>query len=123
VDVERDVLGRRVDTAKGGIVVEVAVVERIEHAAQFGLRQTDIDQQLEVVEFRRAELRLHCEGGAVQPLRGPEFLAVEAVGDHDVVADGEAEHCWPYPSGNGSRDADRRRQPGSSEQSAACHRE
>ena len=75
-----------------GIVVEVAVVERVEHAAQFGLRQADIDQQLQMVELRRAEFRLHREGGAVQLLRRTEFLAVEAVGDHDVVADGEAEH-------------------------------
>ena len=101
VDVERDVFGRRVDAAEGGIVVQVAVVERIEHAAQFGLRQADIDQELQMVEFRRTELRLHREGRAVQSLRRPEFLAVEAVGDHDVVADGQAEHGWPNPLGNG----------------------
>ena len=74
------------------VLVQVAVVERIEHAAQLGLRQADIDQQLMMVELRRAELRLHREGGTVQLLRRAEFLAVEAVGDHDVVADGEAEH-------------------------------
>ena len=87
--------------ANAGLVVQVAVVERVEHPAQLGLRQADIDQQLQMVELGRAELRLHREGGAVQPLRRAEFLAAEAVGDHDVVADGEAEHGWPNPLGNG----------------------
>ena len=89
---KRHVFGRGVDARERRIVVEVAVVERVEHAAQLGLRQADIDQQLQMVELRRAELRLHREGGAVQSLRRAEFRAVEAVGDHDVVADGQAEH-------------------------------
>ena len=92
MDVERHVLRRRVDATECRVVVEVAVVERIEHSAQFDLRHADIDQNLQVAEFLRAELRFHREGGAVQLLRGAELLPAKTVSDHDVVADGETEH-------------------------------
>ena len=47
---------------------------------------------LGLIELWRAELRFHSEGRTVQLLRGTEFGAAETVGDHDVVADRQAEH-------------------------------
>ena len=42
----------------------------------------------------KTTLLLYAGGdpAAVQPLRGPEHVPAKAVGDHDVVTDGHAEH-------------------------------
>ena len=58
---------------------------------------------------RAAERRVDDERRAVQPLRRPEHLAAEAVGDHHVVADGHAEHGLPLAVGD--RVAERRQAP------------
>ncbi len=55
-------------------------------AAQRLGRAPDVDHHAVGVERRRAEGRVDDERRAVQPLRGTEHLAREAVGDHDVVA-------------------------------------
>ena len=77
-------------------LVQVVIVGRIEHAAQRLLGQTDIDQQVQGIQLRGAELRLHHEGRAVQPLRRAEFLALEAMRDHDVIRDGQCIHRVPH---------------------------
>jgi hypothetical protein len=92
VDVIGHVFGRGVDALEGRVVVEVAVVDRRQHPAQLDLGQADVHQQLVCIELWRAEFGLHREGGAVQALGRSELLALEAVGDHDVVADGQTEH-------------------------------
>ena len=53
------------------------------------------------VEVAAPEGRIDHVRRAVQPLRGPEHLAAETVGDHHVVADGHAEHRLPLAVGDG----------------------
>src|SRR5262249_55420957 len=92
MDMERHVFSRRIDPLEVRIVVQIAVVERVEHAPQLYFGKTDIDQELQMIELLRAEFRFHSEGRAVQLLRGAKLLAAKAVGNHDVIADGQAEH-------------------------------
>src|SRR6185437_8262123 len=52
----------------------------------------DIADEAVAVELRTAQLHLDRVGRAMKLLRRAEDLADEAVGDHDVVADGETKH-------------------------------
>ena len=54
--------------------------------------QADVDDDVVGVQLGPAERGVDDEGGAVQLLGRSEDLAAEAVRDHDVVADGDAEH-------------------------------
>ena len=48
------------------------------------------------IQLTPAELDVHHVGGAVQPLRGAEHRAAEAVGDHEVVPHANAvQLCLP----------------------------
>ena len=57
----------------------------------------DVDDDAVGVEIRAPEGRIDDVRRAVEPLRGPECLAAQAVGDHHVIADGHAEHGYPSP--------------------------
>ena len=93
MDHEREELRRRVAAAERGLVVEVAEVQRGEHVAQRVARAADVDDDAVGVELVAAELDVDDVGRAVQLLRGAEHLALEAVRDHEVVADRDAEHA------------------------------
>ena len=80
-----------VDAGEVGLVVEVAVVELAHHRAQFLGGQADVDDDVVVVQLGAAEGGVHEERRSVQALRGSEDLSAEAVGDHEVIADGDAE--------------------------------
>ena len=93
VNDEREELRRRVLAAERRLVVEVAEVQRGEHFAQASLGAADVDDDAVGVELGAAELDVDDVGRAVQLLRGAEHLPLEAVRDHEVVADGDAEHA------------------------------
>ena len=90
-------LGGGVHPREGGLVVQVAIGELAQHGVQRLGRLPDVHHDAVVVEGRAPERRVDDVRRAVQPLRGAEHLAAEAVGDHHVVADGHAEH-QPLPS-------------------------
>ena len=58
-------------------------------------RRADVQHNRIVIELTTAEGHLRDEGGAVHALGGAEGRAREAVGDHEVAADGQAEHGLP----------------------------
>ena len=62
------------------------------------------------VELRPLERGVDDVRRAVQPLRRPEHLAAEAVGDHHVISHGHAEHGLPPVVGD--RVAERRQTAG-----------
>jgi hypothetical protein len=66
-------------------------VQRAHDGAEFLRGQTDVDDDVVVVQLGPAKRGVHQERRPVQALRGPEDLATEAVGDHQVIADGDAE--------------------------------
>src|SRR6185503_17830802 len=88
VNHEREELRRRVAAAKGRLVVEVAEIQRGEHAAQRVARAAYVDDDPVGVELLAAKLDVDDVGRAVQLLRRAEHLALEAVRDHEVVANG-----------------------------------
>jgi hypothetical protein len=91
-DRARQELGGGVRGSEFRQLVEIAVAERLEHLAQRLRGEADVHHQPVAVEGGPAELRVHDVGRAVEPLRGAENRALEAVGDHDVVADADAVH-------------------------------
>ncbi len=58
----------------------------------FLARTADVDHDAVRVEVAAPELDVDDVGRAVQPLRGAEHLSAKAVGDHHVIADGDAVH-------------------------------
>ena len=54
--------------------------------------RADVDDDAMAVQLAAAELDIDDVGGAVQALRRPEHLAVEAMRDHHVVANADGEH-------------------------------
>ena len=103
-DLLRQHLGRGVAAGELGQLVEIAVVERRQHALEQLAEQPDVDNDAVGVEFPPRQLQIDDEGGAVQPLRRAEHLALEAVRHHDVVADGHTEHA-ALPDPDGARQA------------------
>src|SRR6185437_133454 len=91
-DLAREKLGRGVAAAEGGDIVEIAVIDVAQHCLQHREREADVADEAIAVELRAAQLHLDAIGGAVQLLRRAEDLAEEAVGDHEMVADGKAVH-------------------------------
>ncbi len=92
-DDPRELLRRRVHVCQARLLVEVAVVELRQHGAQHLGRPADVDDQSVVVELGPPERRVDDVGRAMEPLRRPEGLAPQAVGDQHVVPDGHAEHA------------------------------
>src|SRR5689334_24745463 len=88
----REELGRRVPALERRVVVEVAVIQLCEHDAEELTRGGDVDDEAVVVELDALELHVDDVGRAVQVLRGSEHLSLEAVSDHEVIADRDAEH-------------------------------
>ncbi len=84
-------LGGGVDAGEVGFVVEVAVVQLADDGAEFLGGQSDVDDDVVLVQLLAPEGGVHQERRSVQALRGSEDVAAEAVGDHDVIADGDAE--------------------------------
>jgi len=60
-----------------------------EVAAMAPMVRIDIDDDTVVVDERRAQLEVDDVRRAMQPLRGPERVAVEAMGDHEVIANAD----------------------------------
>ncbi|GAA3292861.1 hypothetical protein GCM10020295_13230 [Streptomyces cinereospinus] len=87
----RQELGGGVGPGEAGLVVEVAVVQLGDDGAQFPRGQSDVDDDVVVVQLLPPERGVHQERRSVQALRGAEDLAAEAVGDHHVIADGDTE--------------------------------
>ena len=76
-------------------VVEILVVERLEHRLQHLVGAADVDHDAVVVERFGDKGRVDHEGRAVQRLRRAEHRAAKRMGDHDVVADFDSEHGRP----------------------------
>ena len=85
-------LGRGVAAGELRDLVEVAEVQRPEHLVQDDPGAPDVDDDAVGIQRPPPELHVDDVGGAVQPLGRAEHLTGEAVGDHEVVADGHAEH-------------------------------
>ena len=96
-DEPRQQLGRGVPAGERRLLVEVAVVQLAQHRAQLGRGRADVDDQVVRVQLGPPERRVDHVRRAVQPLGRSEDLAAEAVRDHDVVADGHAEHRVTLP--------------------------
>ena len=88
----RHELGGRVLPGERRVRVEIRVIDIVENAAQLHACQPDIDQQVGAVDLRGLKLGFHCEGRAMEFLRGTELGAAEAVRDHDVIAHCQAVH-------------------------------
>ena len=82
---------------KASHLVEVAVVERGQRRLELVHGPADIDDDPVRTQVRATKLDIDREGGAMQLLRRPEHLALEAVRDHDVVPDPDAEHARDLP--------------------------
>ena len=65
-----------------------------QHLVQYLGRPTDVDDDVVRVEIRAPERGVDDVGRAMEALRRPEHVAAEAVGDHHVIADGDAEHGY-----------------------------
>ena len=63
-----------------------------ENGTQRFRRPADVDDDPVRAEGAAPEGRVDDVRRAVQPLGRSEHVAAKAVGDHDVVADGHAEH-------------------------------
>ena len=81
------------------LVVEVTEVELAQDAFEHLGRQPDVDDDPVGVEVGALELDVHEKRRAVQLLRGAEYLAAEAVGDHHVVTNGHGVHKSALGSG------------------------
>ena len=68
-------------------VIEVLVVQRLEHFFQRFKCAADVDHDAVAVERIGDERGIDHEGRAVQRLRRAEHRAAKRVGDHDVIAD------------------------------------
>ena len=94
-----DVLGQEFGRGVGALelrhVVEIAVVQRLEHGLERLVRAADVDHDAVAVELIGDERGIDHEGRAVQRLRRAEHRAAERMGDHDVVADFDGEHRQP----------------------------
>ena len=73
-------------------LVEVLVVVLRENAGQHFGGQADVDHQVVGVEFGALEGGVDDVGGPVEFSGRSESLAGEAVGDHEVVSDGQRVH-------------------------------
>ena len=80
------------EVSPGMFVIVSGEVELSQHSVQLLGRPTDVDHDPVGVQIRASECDIHDVCRAVQTLRGPEPLATEAVGNHHVIADGDAEH-------------------------------
>src|SRR6478736_4313594 len=93
----RQRLGGGVHADESSLLVQVPVAQLADHGMQFRSGSADVHDDVVRVQ------RLPPKGGVddvrspVQALRGTEHLTMEAVGDHHVIADGDAEHV-NYPS-------------------------
>ena len=107
-------LGGGVHAGEGRIVVQIAVVELVQDGVQRLARSTDVDHEVVGVESCAPERRVDDVRRAVKSLRRPEHLTAEAVGDHHMVADGDAEHGLPsvVDDGVAERGETARGQPG-----------
>src|SRR5690348_15721555 len=74
-------------------LVKVAVIKYVECRPKLSFGEPNVDDQLLAIESFRPKLGLHGIGRAMQALRRAEHLAFETVGDHYVVADGQAVHA------------------------------
>src|SRR5690606_25412834 len=74
-----------------GLVVEIAVVQLADESPEFLRGEPDVDDDVVLVQLFAPERGVHEERGPVQALGRSEDLAAETVGDHDVIADGDAE--------------------------------
>ena len=73
------------------MLIEVGVVEPGQDNFDDAARGSDVQHYRIVVQSTTPERHLRHKGGPVQGLGGAENLAREAVGDHEVAADGQAE--------------------------------
>ena len=94
-DVLGQKFGRGVDALELRHLVEILVVQRLEHFLQRIERAADVDHDAVAVERVGDERRVDHEGRAVQRLRRAEHRAAKRVGDHDVVADFDDEQGVP----------------------------
>ncbi len=94
-DVLGQEFGRGVVALELRHVVEVAVVQRLQHRLQHLMRAADVDHDAVLVERLGDERRIDHEGRAVQRLRRAEHRAAKRMGDHDVVADFDGEQGMP----------------------------
>src|ERR1700704_1560226 len=88
----REKFGRGVVSLERRVVIQIAEVHLGEDGAQHFRRATDVDNDAVGVEPWPAKLDVDDHRGAVQPLRGAEHLAPVAVGNHHIVAHGNAVH-------------------------------
>ena len=85
-------LRRGVDSRERRVVIEVAIGQLADDRGQSGRGLPDVDHQAVAVQGGRPEGGVHDIGRPVQPLGRPKNRTREAVGNHHVVADGDAEH-------------------------------
>ena len=91
----REKLGRRVAALERRVVIQVPEVHLREDGVQHFRRAADVDDDAVGVERRPAKLDVDDERGAVQALRRAEHVALEAVGNHHVIAHRNAVHRMP----------------------------
>ena len=78
---------------KAGSSSRLRKLSALEHLAQAVARAADVDDDAVGIELGAAKLDVDDVGRAVQLLRRAEDFAVETVRDHEVIADGDAEHA------------------------------
>ncbi len=90
-DVLREPLRGRVDARELRFFVEIAVVEHGQDLAQLLRGESDVDNDVVRIELSTFERSVHQERCSMETLCRTEDLAAETVGDHHVIADGDAE--------------------------------
>ncbi len=73
-------------------IVEVAVIERTERSLQRVVGRADVDDNVVRAELLAEKCDIDDESRAVNFLRRAKEFALQAVGDHDVVADLDGVH-------------------------------
>jgi hypothetical protein len=84
-EVRRQPFAGRGATRKGRMIVEIAVVDLREHAAEDGREGADVHDHVVRAQRRRADLDPYRVGGTMQSLRRAEDRISEAVGNPAVT--------------------------------------
>ena len=79
-----------------GHFVEVAEVQLAQLVVQHLRGQPDVDHDVVGVEFGAAQLQVNHVGGPVHALRRAEHGALKAVGNHEMVSDGDGVHGFGW---------------------------
>lgn len=91
-DLARQHLGGRVLAAERRILIKIPVIELLKNCSKLFASAADVNNHAIGIQIDASKRRVNDKCRAVQTLRGPERGATEAMGNHEVIANGHAVH-------------------------------